>query len=81
MDKIRKSVDQEEKAKQLSLKQSVSNESSFKLKKTKLSTNLMDSSTKPDDLTQAKAVAVVRQQIYKWQKNEKSSSFNNKGFK
>ena len=58
MDKVRNGLDQEEKAKRLSLKRSVSNESSFKQKKTKLSMNLMDSSTKPDDLlTEAKAVA------------------------
>ena len=35
--------------------------------------NLMDSSTKPDDLlTEAKAVAVVQQQICKWKKNDKN---------
>ena len=35
--------------------------------------NLMDSSTKPDDLlTEAKAVAVVQQQICKWQKNDEN---------
>ena len=73
VDKIRKSLDEEEKAKQLSLKRSISNAPSFKQKKTKSNTNFADNSTKPDDhLTQAKAVAVVRQQICKWQRNEKN---------
>jgi len=73
VEKIRKSLDEEEKAKRLSLKRSISNAPSFKQKKTKSNTNFADKSTKPDDhLTQAKAVAVVRQQICKWQRNEKN---------
>ena len=73
----RKKLDQEEKAKRLNCKRSSGKSNiaiPFKQKMAKSDTNLADtnSSKSNDGLNQAKAVAMVRQQICKWQREGKN---------